>query len=285
MKCTRDVTGAVLLVAFATVGCSNKRDTSPVTTALPAASLEKPAPTSSESQSARPSSGEAASATVTPAIVPSFSDGEAAYRAKKYEEAMTIFDAYVSRRPHNAWGHYMLALSAWKHGDLAKSEQAFARALSIDPGHIKSHVNLSRVLVDLNRHAEAIEQLTHAADIDPESREVHRLLGRTYHALGKTDEAVQAYQRALEVNERDAWSLNDLALVLIDANRPDEALALLIQAVELRKDVAEFHNNLGLALEHGGHLSAAVAAYGTALRVDPGYDKAKQNLARVDPQE
>jgi tetratricopeptide (TPR) repeat protein len=252
--------------------------------ASPAASLEKTVPISSESANAGPSTGEDPGTTVTPATVLSFSDGEAAYRARKYEEALTIFDAYVLRHPSNAWGHYMLALSAWKHGDYAKSEQAFAKALSIDPGHIKSRVNLSRVLIDLNRHAEAIELLTRAADIDPESREVHRLLGRTYHALGQTDDAVQAYRHALELNERDAWSLNDLALVLLDANRPDEALPLLIQAVEVRKGVAEFHNHLGLALERTGHLNAAAAAYDTALRVDPAYDAAKQNLARLDPQ-
>ena len=55
----------------------------------------------------------------------SFADGEAAYQAKKYGDATAIFERYTEQRPKNAWGHYMLGLSAWKSGDLAKAEQAF----------------------------------------------------------------------------------------------------------------------------------------------------------------
>ena len=52
--------------------------------------------------------------------------------------------------------------------------------------------------------------------------------------------------------------------------------------MELRKDVAAFHNNLGMALEHTGRFKAAATAYSGALAADPGYEKAKQNLARVE---
>ena len=284
MKRTGYVTGAVLLATFVIVGCTKKPESSTVAEAAPAISAVKPVTTASESVSPHPRGDEDVSAAVTHPIAPSFADGEAAYHAKKYEEALTIFEAYTQRRPHNGWGHYMLALSAWKHGDLAKSEQAFEKALSVDPRHLKSYVNLSRVLVEQNRHDEAIDRLTRAAEIDPESLEVHRLLGRAYQAHGKTDEAVHAFRRAIELNGRDAWSLNYLGRVLLEIERADEALPLLIQAVELRKDVAEFHNNLGVALEHTGHLSAAATAYGSALRIDPDYDLAKQNLARIEPQ-
>jgi superkiller protein 3 len=269
MKRTLWVTGGLLLALFATAGCSNRAEPPPVKpgTSLIAQALPVPLP--------------ADSASATPVTTNSFADGEAAYHARKYGEAVTIFEAYVERRPRNAWGHYMLALSAWKAGDLPKSEQAFEQALGIDPRHVKSYVNLSRVLIDQQRYDEAIARLTRAADVDPESVEVQRLLGRTYHAQARTDEAVSAYRRAIELNERDAWSLNYLGLVYLETERPDEALPLLIQAVEMRKDVAEFHNNLGLALEQTGHLGAAVTAYDSALRADPQFDLAKQNLARI----
>ena len=43
-----------------------------------------------------------------------------------------------------------------------------------------------------------------------------------------------------------------------------------------------FHNNLGMALEHTGRFKAAATEYKAALAADPGYDKAKRNLARVE---
>jgi superkiller protein 3 len=265
--------------AFGAVGCSKRGESSQ---AKGSAAPEQPKSAATARVPAAKQTGEGFEATSAPKMTGSFAEGEAAYQAKKYGDATAIFESYTERRPGNAWGHYMLGLSAWKSGDLTKSEMAFEKALSIDPRHIKSYVNLSRVFIDQKRHDEAIERLTRAAEVDPDSTEVQRLLGRTFYAQGKVDEAVDAYRRAIDLNERDAWSMNNLGLVFLETDRADEALPLLIQAVELRNDVPEFHNNLGMALEHTGRFKAAATAYSGALAADPAYDKAKQNLARVE---
>jgi tetratricopeptide (TPR) repeat protein len=281
MRPTRYVQAALLAAAFATIGCSKQGNTPPgkassdVTKTRPVT-----APVAAGVQAGEQELGASASAATTgPA---SFADGQAAYQAKKYSEATAIFDAYTERRPANAWGYYMLGLSSWKSGDLAKSEQAFDKALSIDPRHVKSLVNLSRVLIDQKRHDDAIDRLTRASEIDPDSAEVQRLLGRTYYAQGRKGEAEDAYRRALDLNERDVWSMNNLGLLLLETKRAEEALPLFAQAVELRKEVPEFHNNLGMALEHTGRFKAAATAYNGALTADPRYEKAKQNLVRVE---
>jgi tetratricopeptide (TPR) repeat protein len=271
MKTTRQVTAVLLIAAIAAVGCS-KRDTSRVEAKSAETPAPKPVMTSGESVSATP-----------PVTVPvTFAEGKAAYQARAYGDAAAIFEGYTARRPENAWGYYMLALSTWKNGDLAKAEGAFEKALSIDPRHVKSLVNLSRVLIEQKRHEDALARLTQAAEVDGYSTEVQRLLGRTYHALGKTDDAVEAYRRAIELNELDAWSMNNLGLVFLEQQRAEEALPLFTQAVELRKEVPAFHNNLGMALEHTGRFADAAAAYTGALTADPGYDKAKKNLARIE---
>lgn len=281
MRPTRYATAALLLVAFGAVACSKADETSQTKTAPNAAQAKLSADTKAPGGTTS-DAGEDDPVPVTQKATGSFADGEAAYRAKKYDEAMAIFAGYTERRPGNAWGHYMLALSAWKSGDAKKAEFAFEKALSIDPRHVKSLVNLSRVFIEQKRYEDASDRLALAGEVDPESPEVQRLLGRVYHAQRRTDDAVQAYRRAIELNEGDAWSMNNLGLVLLDAKRASEALPLLEKAVELRKNVPEFHNNLGMALEHTGRFKAAAGAYSAALSADPGYSKAKQNLARVE---
>ena len=280
MRPTRDITAVLLLAGFAAAGCSQRGETVEAKAGSPASAAVKPVATSGEKRS----DGEAALPNATPKVTAamSFADGQAAYQARNYSEATAIFDHYTTERPANAWGHYMLGLSAWKSGDLAKSEQAFEKALSVDPLHVKSLVNLSRVFIEQKRYDDALARLSSAAEIDPESTEVQRLLGRTYYTQGKTDEAVSAYRRAIELNELDAWSMNNLGLVLLETNRADEALPLLTKATELRPEVPVFHNNLGMALEHTGRFKAAAEAYKAALAADPGYEKAKRNLARVE---
>jgi tetratricopeptide (TPR) repeat protein len=283
MKPTRHVIAALLMAAVATVGCSKRDDGSQTTSASPDVNI-KPVKTSGESLVPKPIRSEPPIASdAVPTKVPStFADGKAAYGARKYSDATAIFESYTTRRPENAWGYYMLGLSAWKNGDFAKAEGAFGKALSIDPRHVKSLANLSRVLIDQKRHDEALETLTRAAEADPYSTEVHRLLGRTYHATGKIDEAVEAYRRAIELNELDAWSMNNLGLMFLEQQRAEEALPLFTKAVELRKEVPAFHNNLGMALEHTGRFADAAAAYNGALTADPGYENAKRNLERIE---
>jgi Flp pilus assembly protein TadD len=274
----------MLLAAFAAVGCSKRGDASKEKAGTSGSAEAKPLAKSAETFPVKPSGEEGFAADTTTTITGpvSFVDGEAAFQAKKYSDATTIFERYVVQRPKNPWGHYMLGLSAWKGGDFAKAEQAFQMALSLDPQHAKSLTNLSRLFIEQKRLDEAVDTLTRAADAEPDSVEVQRLLGRTYREQGKTEEAVAAYRRAIELNELDAWSMNNLGLLLLGTQRAEEALPLFAKAAELKENEPVFQNNLGMALEHTGRFKAAAAAYKGALAADPGYGKAKLNLARVE---
>jgi tetratricopeptide (TPR) repeat protein len=284
MNPTRHVTAMLLLVAFPAIGCSNRGETSKAKPESRNAEQPKPVATRGESLPLKPAGEEGLLSGTTPKTTGrvTFADGQAAYQARKYSDATAMFERYTVQRPANAWGHYMLGLSAWKSGDVAKSEQAFEKALSIDPMHVKSLVNLGRVLIEEKRYDDALDRLTTAAEINPESTEVFRLIGRTYVAQGKTSAAMDAYRRAIDIDQLDAWSMNNLGLLLVETKRADEALPLLARAAELRQGVPAFHNNLGMALEHTGRFKAAATAYQGALTADPGYEKAKRNLARVE---
>ena len=212
----------------------------------------------------------------------SFADGETAYAAGRYGEAAAVFSRYTEEKPDNAWGHFMFGLSAWKSGDLAGAEHAFGAALSIDPDHVKSRLNLSRVLIEQDRLDEALDQLMEAGDLAPMNGEVQRLIGRAFSEQGKADDAIDAYRRAIAIDGRDAWSMNNLGLIFLNQGKAGEAAPLLATAVEIRTDVPAFHNNLGMALEHTGDFGKAAEAYRSALVADGGYAKAQQNLARIE---
>jgi tetratricopeptide (TPR) repeat protein len=147
MTRTRHVTAALLLVAFTAVGCSNRGETPQAKAASRDLAQPKPVATRGESLPVKPAgeAGAVPGATLKITGPVSFAEGQAAYQARKYSDATAMFEHYTGQRPANPWGHYMLGLSAWKSGDLAKSEAAFEKALSIDPLHVKSLVNLSRL--------------------------------------------------------------------------------------------------------------------------------------------
>ena len=270
----------LLLAACAAVGCSKRAEAPDARTQLPIPAPVKPAAVSEAvDQKTTEGVGEVAP-TITGPV--SFADADAAFQAKHYKEAVMLFEAYTDQRPRNPWGHFMLGLSASKAGDPAKAESAFTQALSTDPNHLKSLVNLSRLLIEQGR-TDDCSCPPHACRGDcARLGEVQRLLGRVYVEQRKSDEAADAYRRAIALDPHDAWSMNNLGLLLLEQHRADEALPLLARAVQLRMDVPAFHNNLGMALEHTGRFLAAAEEYRGALTADPGYGKAKQNLARVE---
>ena len=227
--------------------------------------------------------GKAADDTAVPAEPVSYADAEAAYTARRYEDAANLFTAYTRANPENAWGHYMSGLSSWKAGDPEGAIGSFDEALRLDPQHRKSLLNSSRVLLETGRPREALARVERAMAIEPLSGEGLRLLGRTRYELKQMPEAIDAYQRAIALDERDGWAMNNLGLIYIQQERNQDALPVLARAAELRSGSPVFQNNLGTALERTGHFAAASKAYQAALASDSTYGKAAASLARVTP--
>jgi predicted Zn-dependent protease len=214
-------------------------------------------------------------------VAPSYADAERAFHRGRYEEATSMFEAYSESNPENAWGHYMLGLSAWKTGDHTRALEAFDAVLRLEPTHRKSLLNSARVLLETGRAQDALDRVERALVIEPLSAEGFRLAGRAHYELGQVDEAIEAYQRALAIDDRDVWAMNNLGYVYIQQGQSDAALLPLARAVELRRNVPVFQNNFGTALERAGHFVAAREAYEAALAADSTYAKAGVGLERV----
>ena len=228
-----------------------------------------------------PESTTGSSVAPAPVVPATFAEAEVAFREKRYDEAVDGFAAYTNHRPSNPWGFYMLGLSAWKAGDLTTAEGAFKQALTLDTTHVKSYLNLSRVLIESGQPDSAMGYLNTVLRIDEGLGEAYRLIGRVHDAKGELVEAVTAYHEALSLDSTDVWSMNNLGLVLIHQGAFDEALRPLARAVVWSPEVATFQNNLGIALERTGHFRAAEDAYRAALVADSGFTKASVNLERV----
>jgi Flp pilus assembly protein TadD len=220
-----------------------------------------------------------------PALVSSgpvtFEMADSAYRDRRYDDATTLFKTYTENRPSNPWGFYMLGLAAWKSGDRAEAESAFVQALALDSSHVKSHINLSRVLLEDGQPDSALTHIESAIALDSTSSEPVRLQGRAFEAQGKTDDAILAYNRAIQLDSTDVWALNNLGALYIRLERFQEAIEPLRGAVGLNDKVAVFHNNLGMALERAGQYRAAEEEYRAAVGIEGTYGKAVTNLQRV----
>ncbi len=273
------ITGAVTLALLA-AACGDGQE-SPTPRGVVAASPAQPKPVTaipvSDVEVVEPA------APTVPADV-TYADAESVFHSGRYDDAAEMFGVYVDSHPDNAWGHYMLGLSAWRAGDIDRAASALERCVELDSANVKARTNLARVLLDQDRARDALVHIEVARSLDPESSQVLRVTGNALSELDRADEALATYRDALLLDPQDAWSMNNYALMLIRLGRFEEALPPLARAVELKPESALFQNNLGIALERTGDLVGASTAYAAALSADSTHERARISMDRVAQQ-
>jgi len=101
---------------------------------------------------------------------------------------------------------------------------------------------------------------------------VRQVLLATFVELSRLPEAVALVRAAALAAPADASAQLELGAALLHfADAADDALAPLQAAVQLRPGEARAYGELGLALHRLGQYPEAVAAFGEAERLDPGY--------------
>ena len=239
----------------------------PKGTVIPASNVERgPAPEASKVDVSMPAT---------------YENANAVFKSGHYPEAAEMFERYVETKPTNAFGFYMLGLSSWKAGDFEHAKEAFDKSIDIDPTFAKSYFNETRVLLDLKRAPEALEQVEQGLSIDSTSADGWRLKARAQSASGDEDGAMQTYRELLVRNDEDLWGLNNFGVMLLDAGDYEGALGPLARVVQIKATAPLFQNNLGMALERSGYMVAALHHYQAAVRDDAGYTKAVKNAERL----
>jgi tetratricopeptide (TPR) repeat protein len=106
----------------------------------------------------------------------------------------------------------------------AEAEQAYRRAVALEPDHADAHINLGRLL----------------------------------HEAGRTEEAALHYRRALAARPDHATAWFNLGVALEDLRRPDDARAAYEHAVRFHTGFADAHYNLASLYERRGDRRAAL---------------------------
>lgn len=277
---------ALVIVPFALAACGgDKADAKPVASVkvTDTRATQPPPPTTIAKLASNTATGGTigrpmVDITTMPATYENAND---VFKAGHYPEAADMFEKYVASKPNNAFGFYMLGLSSWKAGDLDRAKDAFDKSIDINPMYVKSYFNQARVLIDLKRAPEALEQVEKGLALDSSSADGWRLKARAQAATGDVDGAQQTYRDLLVRNDEDTWGLNNLGVLMLDSGDYEDALGPLARVVQLKPTAPLFQNNFGMALERSGYPVAALHHYERAIRDDSGYTKAVINVERL----
>lgn len=173
--------------------------------------------------------------------------------ARHYRDAETLYRATLTANPASWMAHHNLGrLVSRKPGGLTEAIEHFEAAIALKPDHARAHYSLGVALQRVGRGAEAVPHFESAIRFEPGNPE---LVANSHYIAGD--------------------------ILRGEPARLDEAIAHLREAVRLKPKVAQGHNTLGEALLRAGRADDARRAFTEAVRLQPAFEAAQANLARV----
>jgi len=157
-----------------------------------------------------------------------------------------------------------------------------AKVAEVLPQDAQAQLNYGKALHEAGRLEEAMARYEGAIKRDPKLAEAEFYLALAYHDLKDFDRAIEHHQRALELEPKNGkWEFR-LARALVENGRSKEARARFEHSLALDPNQPHAplaHKEFADLLCGLGEYREAISHYEAALRLQPGYAEAQQNLS------
>lgn len=148
-----------------------------------------------------------------------FQRGNAAFKQRTFDEAVTQFTQAIALAPEFGKAFFNRAQAHRRLGDIDAALADYRRGLSLETQDAAAHFAFGEFLVALQRPQEALEPLRRAATLRPDWPHVHVRLALTLRMLRRPIDAIAAFDRALALKPDDAETLVQKATCELMAGR------------------------------------------------------------------
>jgi tetratricopeptide (TPR) repeat protein len=209
--------------------------------------------------------------------------------AGEYEKASVQAHVYWGSLPQGSeksaeyaegWSLMGIAYAHLNQGD--RSVNALLQAANLATAEEEHWLNLTRELMELNRHPEAIKAVQSGLAANPKSYALHLRLGAAYMAAGRYAEAESVFRDLVEAGDPLPTGYIGLAQVLLRTGRAEEAATELADAEKQLGPKFLISYFRGLALDRAGKSSEALGAFREAVQLNPNSAEARLNLGKLD---
>ena len=157
----------------------------------------------------------------------------------------------------------------------------YQTALRINPDYAEAHYNLGVALASQGKVSEAIAEYTAALRINPIMPRRTTTWGLPWPVRASSQRPSPSTRRPCGLTRIMPRRTTTWGIALANQGKFAEAIAEYTAALRINPDYAEAHNNLGNALASQGKFAEAIAEYTAALRINPDYAEAHNNLGNA----
>jgi len=161
-------------------------------------------------------------------------------RAGRKDEAIAAFKDVLRRNPENVNAMRFLATAYWRElENLGEAEAWLRRATAVAPDFTAAWLTLGLVLLEANKHMEAIDCYTAALKCDPDNGVIWAGLGNAYAQASYPQRSVEAFEKAIALNADSPNVHMGYAHVLKTIGDQPAALGAYRKAIRLKADFGE----------------------------------------------
>lgn len=202
----------------------------------------------------------------------------ASFEAGRYAEAWPLWQELCRLDRMDPQPRLMCGVIAGLRGDSMSAEAYCRQALELAPNLPTAHFNLGVALRTQKRYAEACQSFKRATELLDDYREALVALAHAYIALYDWPSAAQVLTRVLSTWPNDAALQGDLGTVYQAMGRFQEAVAAFETALKLNPRLGGALNSLGSTYMGLGDFERAEQYFRQCLAVDPADLRARSNL-------
>ena len=199
----------------------------------------------------------------------------------KDKEAAESLANIPPEQRENAATQIAIGFSEQKQGRLAEAEQAWRKALELDPKALDAWFNLGWLYNKLSRFEEAEASLAKAVKLNPNAHKTLALLALTQTSQGKFRESEQSWLLASQLNPEEVEYWLGLAQVRSRINNFSGMATALRRVLKLAPDNVDAWANLATARFKLGRDDVAEEAARQALSLDPKHPQALNVMANI----
>jgi len=221
------------------------------------------------------------------AINPDFSDafrrrGLAQYSLSDHDRALEDLSRAIVLDPRNsrAYNGRSVVLNILRR--YTESVRDADTALKIDPRYVNPYINRAQAKKMLKDVEGSRADLDAALKIEPDNISALNARGLFRRDAGDTAGAIADFDRAIAIAPASTSALLNRGTVRRMLGDLDGAIADASRVIELAPGDSGAYNNRGYYLMEKGDLAAARRDLDQALRLNPKYDLAAANLAKLD---
>ena len=166
-------------------------------------------------------------------------------KAGRVDEAVAALAAVLRKHPNDVSAMRHMAVACWRgKRNLSDAEAWLRKATALAPDFVAAWLTLGRVLLDADKHVQAIDAYRKATAAAPANAAAWAGLGSAYAQAGLPEPSIGAYRHSLALDADSPGALLSLAHALKTVGDQGAALAAYRRAIALRPRFGEAYWSL-----------------------------------------